>query len=156
MIPCVNPDGVSERSSKTIGQDVMPGIDINRDFDYYWQYSNHPVSTPAILLSARLKQGIKSSSNEEQPDMIIDFHGWLNCTYGDVALTDSFNQAFGTRRIQPNSTDNSYMAQFFTGGPVSMQKCLGEYPSPGTYEKMLALDYSQKTIDVFSNICNEI
>jgi hypothetical protein len=49
------------------------------------------------------------------------------------------------------------MAQFFTGWASQYARsALVEYPSPGTYEKMLALDYSQKTIDVISNICNEI
>ncbi len=159
VIPCVNPDGLSEGySHNDTGRCNAQGVDINRDFDYYWQVSNAaryrtgsaPFSTP----EARVLRAVVM---KEQPDIIIDFHGWLNCTYGDVAITEYFNQAFDTRRIKPNPADNSYMAQYFTGWASQFARsALVEYPPPGNHQNMIDLDYSQKTIDIISNICNQI
>lgn len=159
VIPCVNPDGLSNGlSSVDIGRCNAQGIDINRDFDYYWQFSSaaryHTGSAPFSTPEARVLRAVVM---KEQPDMIIDFHGWLNCTYGDIAITDYFNKAFGTQRIKPNPADNSYMAQFFTGWSSQYARsALVEYPPPGTFENMIALDYSQKTIDIIKNICHQM
>ena len=159
VIPCVNPDGISDGwSSGDFGRCNAQGIDINRDFDYHWQFSNEtryrtgiaPFTTP----EARVLRAVVM---KEQPDIIIDFHGWLNCTYGDIAITDYFDKAFATQRIKPNPSDNSYMAQFFTGWSSQYARsALVEYPNPKTYQQMVELDYSQKTIDIIRNICSQI
>ncbi|NLV21735.1 MAG: hypothetical protein GXY49_07090 [Syntrophomonadaceae bacterium] len=159
VIPCVNPDGLEVgQSSCGFGRCNAQGIDINRDFDYYWQYcsagmyrtGNAPFSTPEaqILRDVVLK---------EQPDIIIDFHGWLSCSYGDAALTDYFNKAFNTRRQRPNTMDNTYMAQFFAGWASQYARsALLEYPDPKTMQNMIDLKYSQKTINIIRKICSEI
>ena len=159
VITCVNPDGIeSGRSSNGFGRCNAQGIDINRDFDYYWKYcsegkyrtGNAPFSTPEakILRDVVLKA---------KPDIIIDFHGWLTCTYGDAAIADGFDRAFGIQRKKPNAIDNTYMAQFFTGWASQYARTvLVEYPDPQTYQNMLNSEYSQKTINVIKNICNDI
>jgi hypothetical protein len=159
VIPCVNPDGVNNGwSNDGFGRCNAQGIDINRDFDYFWKPSEEtryrtgktPFSTP----EARV---LRALVMKEQPDIIIDFHGWLNCSYGDVVITDCFEKTFGSRRMKPDPNDNSYMAQFFTGWSSQYARsALVEYPNPGSYQKMLDLDYSQKTIDFITNICNQI
>jgi len=159
VIPCVNPDGIKfGQSNNGFGRCNAQGIDINRDFDYYWQPCDEskyrtgkaPFSTPEakILRDVVLK---------EKPDIIIDFHGWLTCTYGDAPIADGFNQAFGIQRKKQNLTDNAYMAQFFTGWASQYARTvLVEYPNPGTYQNMIDSEYSQKTINIIKNICSNI
>jgi len=159
VIPCVNPDGISDGwSSGDFGRCNAQGIDINRDFDYHWQFSSETRyrtgSAPFTTPEARVLRAVVM---KEQPDIIIDFHGWLNCTYGDIAITDYFDKAFATQRIKPNPSDNSYMAQFFTGWSSQYARsALVEYPDPKSYQQMVELDYSRKTIDIIRNICNQI
>jgi len=157
VIPCVNPDGTwNGQNSKGLGRCNAQGIDINRDFDYYWQYcdeakyrtGNAPFSTPEaqILRNVVLK---------EKPDIIIDFHGWLNCTYGNIGITDYFDKAFDIQRQSPTSCiDMNYMQQYFTGWASQYARTvLVEYPNPKTYQNMIDRELSQKTIRVIKDIC---
>lgn len=95
IVPCVNPDGIQEgQTDNGFGRCNAQGIDINRDFDYQWEYSsnsryrtgNTPFTTPEAQI-------LRDLVLKEKPDIIIDFHGWLNCTYGDAELSDYFNEA---------------------------------------------------------------
>lgn len=160
VIPCVNPDGALNGWTGTgVGRCNAQGIDINRDFDYYWQYSaekkfrtgESPFTTPEAQI---LREVVLS----QKPDIIIDFHGWLNCTYGDVAIGDYFTGAFDIKRQSPaDCTDDNYMQQYFTGwGSQYARTLLVEYPPPASHENMKELKYSQKTIKIIKEICRSL
>lgn len=156
IIPCVNPDGLTVgQSSNGFGRCNAQGIDINRDFDYYWKYSSTSMyrtgATPFATPEAKVLRDVVL---KEQPDIVIDFHGWLNCSFGDVALTHHFDQAFGTKRQKPDTFDNTYMSQFFTGWASQYARsALLEYPDPRTMQNMIDLKYSPKTIDFLKTLC---
>jgi hypothetical protein len=103
-----------------------------------------PFSTPEAKI-------LKEIVLKEKPDIIIDFHGWLDCTYGDEELSGCFLQAFGPKHMETNK----HVYQSFTGWASQYAKtALIEYPNPGTYQSMLSQQYSQKTIDFITSICN--
>lgn len=159
IIPCVNPDGVKYgRSSNGFGRCNAQGIDINRDFDYYWRpCSNSRYRTGNAPFSTPEARSVRDVVLKEKPDIIIDFHGWLACTYGDAEIADGFNRAFGMRRKRQGLTDDSYMEQFFTGWASQYARAvLMEYPNPQNDQNMVDLEYSQKTINVIKNICSNI
>lgn len=152
VIPCVNPDGTwLGIKSEGFGRCNAVGIDINRDFDYHWtcckEAKYHTGETPFSTPEAKVLQQIVLT---EKPDIVIDFHGWLNCTYGDKELSKYFLQSFGM-----NIKTDEHVHQSFAGWASQYSKAvLIEYPNPGTYQSMLSQQYSQKTIDFISNICD--
>lgn len=159
VIPCVNPDGTwYGQSSKGFGRGNAQGIDINRDFDYYWNYSKESkYRTGNTAFSTPEAQILRDVVLAEKPDIIIDFHGWLNCTYGDAEITNYFNKALGIQHQGITPKDNMYMQQFFAGWASQYARTvLVEYPNPITYQNMLSQEYSQNTIQVIKKICSDI
>ena len=156
VIPCVNPDGTwYGQKSEGFGRCNASGIDINRDFDYFWTYCQEArYRTGKTAFSTPEAQILKEVVLAEKPDIILDFHGWLNCAFGDEEISDYFHQAFGLQHLRSASTDNGHIHQSFAGwGGQYARTVLVEYPNPGTYQKMLSLEYSQKTVDIIKEIC---
>ncbi len=155
IVPCVNPDGILYGQSENgIGRCNGQGIDINRDFDYYWEYSSNskyhtgkaPFSTPEAQILSKLVLN-------EKPDIVIDFHGWSNCTYGDVELSDYFNKAFGMNNLNPKSNDMNYLQQHFVGWASQFARTvLVEYPNPENPQNLIERLYSNKTISAIKEI----
>ncbi len=93
IIPCVNPDGVNTGiSNNGFGRCNSQGIDINRDFDYNWgkinnsrnKTGNQPFTSPEA-------QVLRDIVLNENPDIVLDFHGWLDCCYSsDIELKNCF------------------------------------------------------------------
>jgi len=77
--PMLNPDGVYAPKDAKYGREQSEGIDMNRDFK-----KGRFNAAESIALKAFLQ--------ETEPDILIDFHGWLNATYGDSALAKVFNK----------------------------------------------------------------
>lgn len=158
VVPCVNPDGIwYGQNENGIGRCNGQGIDINRDFDYYWQYNSDskyrtgsaPFSTP----EARILRSLVLS---EKPDIVIDFHGWANCTYGDVELSGYFNKIFAMNNLNPKSRDKVYLPQHFVGWASQYARVvLVEYPNPGSPQNLIELQYSGKTIDAIKEIVSQ-
>jgi len=157
VVPCVNPDGIwYGQSENGIGRCNGQGIDINRDFDYYWQYSSdskyHTGSAPFSTPEARI---LRDLVLKEKPDIILDFHGWSNCTYGDVELSNYFNKKFNMNNLNPKSQDKIYLPQHFVGwGSQYGRAVLVEYPNPANPRNLIELQYSSKTINAIKEICN--
>jgi hypothetical protein len=92
IIPCVNPDGINASlSNNGFGRCNAQGIDINRDFDYNWDkiYTrcNKTGDTPFTTPEAQVLRDIVLKEN---PDIILDFHGWLDCCYSSDSELKSF------------------------------------------------------------------
>jgi len=157
VVPCVNPDGIwYGQGENGIGRCNGQGIDINRDFDYYWEYSsdskyhtgNAPFSTPEAQI-------LRSLVLTEKPDIVIDIHGWSNCTYGDIEISDCFNKSFGTNNLTPKSKDKMYMQQHFIGWASQYARAvLVEYPRAVNPQGLIERQYSSKTISSIKEICN--
>ncbi len=158
VIPCVNPDGTwYGRNSEGFGRCNASGTDINRDFDFHWtscQEAKYRTGNTAFTTPEA--QILKELVLKEKPDIIIDFHGWLNGTYGDEEIGDYFHRAFDLQDLT-TSADHSHIHGSFAGWASQYARTvLMEYPNPGTYQKMLGLDYSQKTVDIIKNICDSL
>ncbi len=157
VVPCVNPDGVlNGQSEYGLGRCNGQEIDINRDFDYYWEYSDDPqfrtgpkpFSTPEAVI-------LRDLVLKEKPDIVIDFHGWQNSTLGDD-LGKYFNQNFGLRDPAPMEKDIASMRQYFAGWASNYARAvLVEYPNPIKPQNIINWDYAGKTIDAIKAICRD-
>lgn len=77
--PMLNPDGVYAPKNAKYGREQSKGIDMNRDFK-------------KGLFRAAESIALRDFMQEVEPDILIDFHGWLNATYGDSSLAKIFNK----------------------------------------------------------------
>lgn len=153
VVPCVNPDGIwYGQSENGIGRCNGQGIDINRDFDYFWEYSsdrkyhtgNTPFSTPEAQI---LRQLVLT----EKPEIVVDIHGWSNCTYGDKQVSACFNQNFGFK----NTKAMTFLKQHFIGWASQYARAvLVEYPRPAGPEDLIQRQFSGKTIESIKAICS--
>lgn len=153
VVPCVNPDGIYYGQSENgIGRCNGQGIDINRDFDYCWKYSadnkyhtgNTPFSTPEAVI---LRQLVLN----EKPDIVVDIHGWSNCTYGDKQVGECFNQNFGFK----STFDITFLKQHFIGWASQYARAvLVEYPPAANPADLNDRQFSGKTIESIKAICS--
>ncbi|HWQ74859.1 MAG TPA: M14 family metallopeptidase [Syntrophomonas sp.] len=158
VIPCVNPDGAYYgKSSDGFGRCNAQGIDINRDFDYNWQYcAESRYQTGSAPFTTPEAQILRDIVLQEKPEIIIDLHGWLACTYGDAQIASYFDQSLGTyykKRLGPPG-DESYMRQFFTGWAGQYGRAvLVEFPPPPSDREKNIQEYSEATITAIQGIC---
>lgn len=92
LIPSANPDGLAEGYTQDgPGRCNYDGVDLNRDFD-----ANHTVNpvgrnyTP-YPFSAPESRALRDLVWAAAPDVVVDFHGWLNYTIGDSDLAEVFS-----------------------------------------------------------------
>ena len=96
IVPCANPDGVEEGTTNNgFGRCNADGIDLNRDFD-----ASHIVYTSARNYTPAPFSGVESRALRDlvwasDPDVVIDFHGWLNYTIGNSELAEVFSTYVG-------------------------------------------------------------
>ena len=159
VVPCVNPDGIWQgKTDNGFGRCNGQGIDINRDFDYHWEFCNDPkYRTGKAPFTTPEAQILRDLVLKEKPDIVIDFHGWLNCTYGDAELGKYFNKNFGINNQNPISKDQVYLQQYFTGWASQFARTIMiEYPNPVNPQNLIQWDYSNKTINSIKEICSKI
>lgn len=96
IVPCANPDGLYDGyTNNGFGRCNARGIDLNRDFDAnYTPYASARYYTP-YAFSAAESRALRDLCLEYAPDVVIDFHGWLDYTIGDSALAEVFAQEMG-------------------------------------------------------------
>ena len=96
VIPCANPDGLYDGTTNNgFGRCNANGIDLNRDFDAnYKSYSNVRNYT-SYAFSAAESRALRDLVYLLTPNVVIDFHGWLNYTIGDYELADIFYEEMG-------------------------------------------------------------
>lgn len=94
IVPCSNPDGLLDGTTNNgFGRCNASGIDLNRDFDANYSANTTPGRnyTP-YAFSAAESRALRDLCYEYNPDVVCDFHGWLNCTIGDSELAEVFYQ----------------------------------------------------------------
>ena len=80
--PMVNPDGVYAGADSGYGREQSDGVDMNRDFGADGFRAAESIALRDLIASV-------------QPDILIDFHGWLYATYGDTELAEIFDRYTG-------------------------------------------------------------
>ena len=112
IVPCANPDGIAEGITKDgFGRCNADGIDLNRDFD-----ANHVVNTNPRNYTPAPFSGVESQALRDlvwaaEPDIVIDFHGWLNYTIGDSELAEVFSTYVGLNHKNELTTSaNGYFS----------------------------------------------
>lgn len=116
IIPCANPDGIAEGTTQDgFGRCNADGIDLNRDFDAeHVVYTNARNYTPAPFSGVE-SQALRDLVWAAEPDIVIDFHGWLNYTIGSSELAEVFSTYVGVNHKNELTTSAhgyfSYWAQ---------------------------------------------
>ncbi len=92
VIPSANPDGLAEgTTNKGFGRCNAQGIDLNRDFDashiVYTEEGNRTESPFSAVESRAMRDLVLRC----RPDVVMDLHGWENCTIGSSALAETFS-----------------------------------------------------------------
>lgn len=98
IVSSANPDGLKNGyTNNGPGRCTVVGkVDMNRD----WPTSNYTPSTQARYytlapLSCNETRNLHNLIQSTNPSVLIDFHGWLNGTYGDSRLAAIFNSHMG-------------------------------------------------------------
>lgn len=117
IVPCANPDGIAEGTTNNgFGRCNADGIDLNRDFDAsHIVYTNARNYTPAPFSGAE-SRALRDLTVASCPDVVVDFHGWLDYTIGNPALAEVFSTCVGINHKYELTTGAhgyfSYWAQF--------------------------------------------
>ena len=96
IIPSCNPDGLAEGTTNNgFGRCNAEGIDLNRDFDAdhvaYTSVRNYTTAPFSAVETQAMRDLVLAS----KPDVVIDFHGWENCTIGSGELAEVFSTNVG-------------------------------------------------------------
>lgn len=154
IIPCVNPDGTYEGHSKDgFGRCNSQGIDINRDFDYNWGYigeSRYKTGNePFASVESRVLRDLIIG---EKPDIVLDFHGWLDCCYSqDEELKNLCKSILELGYEKPAYTRFKHQQGYFSGWASQHNRsALIEYKF--TSDELLR----DKTIELLQVLCHEL
>ncbi len=96
VVSCANPDGLADGYTKDgFGRCNANGIDLNRDFDAaHYAYTSARNYTP-YAFSASESRALRDLVWAYRPDVVLDCHGWENCTIGDSELAKVFYEEEG-------------------------------------------------------------
>ena len=97
VVSVANPDGLIDGwTNNGPGRcQVSLGVDVNRDFDYYWIRMTNPRNKTLAPFSSPEAKALKSLVLSIHPTDVIDIHGWENTTLGSPALCSYFQQSLG-------------------------------------------------------------
>ena len=99
VIPCLNPDGVIAGTnelytgSSSFGRNTANHVDLNRDFNTFNGYES---------------RAIRLLMQKYRPNILCDFHGWLDTSIGNPNMVNIFSDTLGLSRKQPNRYGESY------------------------------------------------
>ncbi len=136
IVPSANPDGLLDGvSCYGFGRCQKSGYDINREFDTgNWSpnYSsrNKTGDTPLTSCESIALYNLVMSVN---PDIVVDFHGWLDMYIGDRALYECFSAYQPMRYQSPFSSRSGYFSAW--AATVADRALLYEFPWPTGYSK---------------------
>ena len=158
IIPYANPDGVTNGyTNNGPGRcTVTTKIDMNRcwpaQFRAYYTSRNY---TGDYALGAPEAQVLKKFIEDHQGNgnkIILDIHGWLNQTYGDVQVASYFTNQFGFGHS--STYGNGYLETW--GKTIGAQSCLVELPMPSSSASIITNNYAGKVSNAIRNMLNDI
>ena len=92
VIPECNPDGLEAGTTNNgFGRCNAEEIDLNRDFDASHIAYTCPRNYSPAPFSAVESRAMRDLVLRCHPAVVIDFHGWENCTIGSSALAEAFS-----------------------------------------------------------------
>lgn len=154
VVPCANPDGAARGwTCNGPGRCQMSlGIDMNMDFDYNFKpKANARNLTASRPFAAPESRALRNLVLTEKPDIVIDFHGWVNSAAGDKEIASVFCRLMG---LSFNTEEGSIRAGYFSGWAGKYARAvLIEYPDPftghGAYEGKteFKIDYTADMLD---------
>ncbi len=141
IVPCGNPDGLYKGHSQNgYGRCNADGIDLNRDFDYNWgKIDKARWKTGEAPFSAIESRALRDLILREQPDIVYDFHGWLDCVYTKNMDGELMRSSLGLGKPKPALP-----------GYKESQGYL--YAWAGQYAKSALIEFRQgKTVEQYKN-----
>ena len=108
IIPCANPDGLYDGNTNNgFGRCNANGVDLNRDFDAnYTSYSSARNYTQ-YAFSASESRALRDLYLSVSPKVVVDFHGWENCTIGNYEIAQIFEEEMGLSHNVNFMTNNA-------------------------------------------------
>lgn len=92
IIPSANPDGLIDGTTDNgFGRCQASGVDLNRDFDYNWEKEYSSRNKTLFPFSCPESRALRDFLLKIKPNDLIDFHGWLDASYGNKELCKMFN-----------------------------------------------------------------
>jgi len=148
IVESANPDGLAEGwTNNGPGRcQITGGIDLNRDFDYYWKYRSNNRNKTLHPFSAPESRALRDLVILIQPNDVVDIHGWLNTTYGTSSLCQYFENSLGIGRSSGLGGCSGYFASWSMN--YAKRTALIELPGPNTNP--------QEVINAIANLCTSI
>lgn len=132
VVASANPDGLSDGwTNNGPGRcQISKGVDINRDFDYYWIKRANGRNKTLSPFSAPESTALRDLVIDVQPNDVVDIHGWLGTTYGTSSLCKYFQNAIGIGRSSGLNGVSGYFSAWAT--KYATRTALIELPSTKT------------------------
>lgn len=159
VIPSANPDGlVDGYTNNGPGRcEVAQGVDINRDFSGPGYVPidtarNKTYSADSAPETRALQNLVLKLINKDPDLVVIDTHGWLDCTLGNQGVSQYFDNAFGLTNKVINVYDGGYFAGYAKMNGA--REALVELPNPADPAGAASKEYNQKMLDAVNGIIN--
>lgn len=112
IVECANPDGLYDgKSNNGYGRCNAKGIDLNRDFDVEHKVFTSSRNYTTAPFSGKESKALADLIKKEKPTVVIDFHGWENCTIGDGNLAKMFKENMSLKhKTEFNNNCNGYFS----------------------------------------------
>lgn len=132
VVCSANPDGLSDGwTNNGPGRcQISGGVDMNRDFDYYWIPRNDARSKTLSPFSAPESRALRDLIINIRPDYVFDVHGWTACTYGTPWLVKPFYDSMGIPRDRSVIGASGHLAGWAYGSGYCQDAALIELPNP--------------------------
>lgn len=144
IVQSANPDGLANGwTNNGPGRCNLGGVDINRDFDYCWNYRSNSRNKTLYPFSAPESCALRDLVILIQPNDVVDIHGWLNTTYGTSSLCQYFENSLGIGRSSGLGGCSGYFAGWSMN--YAQRTALIELPGPNTNP--------QEVINALVNLC---
>ncbi|HWQ41295.1 MAG TPA: cell wall-binding repeat-containing protein, partial [Desulfosporosinus sp.] len=132
VVCSANPDGLANGwTNNGPGRcQISLGVDINRDFDYYWVRQSNARNKTLAPFSSPEARALESLVLGIQPTDVIDIHGWQHTTYGSPELCSYFQKSLGIGRSGGLNQVPGYFSAWAT--LHAKRTALIELTAPGT------------------------
>lgn len=158
VIPMANPDGLHYGwTNNGPGRTTVnsPKIDLNRSFPTSGRTTTNSrryntVNADSCVEMDALKNFILQYRTSGS--ILIDVHGWLNQTYGNITLGAFFTSQFGFSHS--SSLAGGYLSQW--GVENGMDSLLLEFPVPASPQDILDREFSGKFNAAMTNLLNSL